>query len=240
MANDLNKDALLEEITRRVIQLDSQRQFDAELNRTINAYIEALDEITTLGKSDIEAIAQQVINEYHQQPKGGLPRLQPKHWLIAGAALLGLVVLMAIFVGKYFGLKEGLNSSPADNTTNQVNNRAQIIRAKLAQVFVQVAPLKVAALEHYLNTLKFPNDFAQLGYKRGEFEDGSLVEKIEFTPAGGILIYLGSSFDAGAKVLLLSDALENNAVFKWRCTTTLPQHYLGPTSAAPCEHSQDL
>ena len=46
------------------------------------------------------------------------------------------------------------------------------------------------------------------------------------------LVSLGTSFDDNTKLLLQSDALKNNAVFKWQCKTTLPQHYLGPTSGA--------
>ncbi len=240
MTATINKDALLEEITRRVIQLDSQRQFDNDLRMTVNAYIEALDEITSLSKADIEALAQQVIDE-HQRPKPQLGLgLTTKHWLMAGGGLFTLILLMAIFTGKYFGLKEGLYSGTTPAGENQINNRAQIIRAKLAQVFTQVSPLKVATLEHYQSTLKFPTTFTEIGYKTADFVDGNLIKAIDFTAEGGILIKLGSSFDSDAKVLLQSDALQNNAIFKWQCKTTIPQQYLGPVSAAPCEFTQDL
>lgn len=237
----LNKEALLEEITRRVIQLDSQRQFDQDLHDTVNAYVEALDEITAVGKTDIEAIARQVINEYSHKGAGqqGLT-LNLKHGLIAGVALLALLLVMAIFAGKYFGLKEGVTAGVPQADDSQINNRALIIRAKLAQVFVLMAPLKVAALEHYQTTLKFPSNYEELGYKSREFEDGRLVDKIEFTAEGGILLQLGKDFDPNSKLLLLSDALENNQVFKWRCKTTIPQHYLGPVSAAPCEFADNF
>ncbi|MDZ7922454.1 MAG: pilin, partial [Marinagarivorans sp.] len=120
----------------------------------------------------------------------------------------------------------------------QMNNRALIIRAKLAQVFALVSPLKLAALEHYQNTLKFPSQFEELGYKRQEFEDGKLIDRIEFTAEGGILLQLGKDFDPNSKLLLLSDALKNHQIFKWQCKTNIPQHYLGPISAAACEFSE--
>ena len=106
MAATLDKDALLDEITRRVIQLDSQRQFDEDLHKTVSAYIEALDEITSVGKSDIEAIAQQVINEHRQLRAAPGFILTLKHGLVAGAVLLAVLLFMAIYTGKYFGLKE--------------------------------------------------------------------------------------------------------------------------------------
>lgn len=241
MAEIYNKDALLDEISRRVIQLDSQRQYDEELHKTVQAYIEALDEITSVGKPDIEAIARQVINEYRQHSKAtqGL-NVTRKHLLAAGGAFLALLVLMAIFTGKYFGLKEGLHEfTPAVNGADgQINNRAQIIRAKLAQVFNQTAALKTAALEHYQTTLKFPSNFVELGYKNADFEDGDLVQQISFTPAGGILIQLGKSFDADTRLLLQSDALENNAVFRWKCITNIPQQHLGAASSAACQFAE--
>jgi hypothetical protein len=243
MVEAYNKDALLDEITRRVIQLDSQRQFDEELRKTVQAYIEALDEITSVAKPDIEAIAQQVISEYqlNAQAAYGL-NVTRKHMLAAGAAFLALLLFMAIFTGKYFGLKEGLyGAAPTANVNDgQVNNRAQIIRAKLAQVFTQAAPLKLAALEHYQTTLKFPTNFDELGYKRDDFEDGDLIKNINFTPTGGILIALGNGFDANTNLLLQSDALENKAVFRWKCTTNIPQLYLGPASSAPCQFSENF
>ncbi|HEY6527380.1 MAG TPA: pilin [Cellvibrionaceae bacterium] len=241
MVDVYNKDALLDEITRRVIQLDSQRQFDEELRKTVQAYIEALDEITSVAKPDIEAIAQQVINEYQQNAKTayGLS-ITRNHIFAAGAVFLALLLFMAIFTGKYFGLKEGLYGiAPAVNANDsQVNNRAQLIRAKLVQAFNQTAPLKVAALEHYQTTLKFPATFDELGYKSTDFEDGDLIEHINFTSAGGILITLGKGFDANTRLLLQSDALENKAVFRWKCTTNIPQLYLGAASSAPCQFSE--
>lgn len=241
MAEQFNKEALLEEITRRVIQLDSQRQFDQELHNTVKAYIEALDEITSVGKPDIETIARQVINEY--SVKGAVQQsltLNLKHSLIAGALLLVLLLIMALFAGKYFGLKEGVTGGVPQQDDSQINNRAMIVRAKLAQVFVQLAPLKVAALEHYQTVLKFPTNFAEIGYNASEFEDGKLIDKIEFTAQGGILVQLGRDFDPNSKLLLLSDALENKQIFKWQCKTNIPQHYLGPVSAAPCEFADNF
>lgn len=240
MADTLNKDALLDEITRRVIQLDSQRQFDEDLHKTVSAYIEALDEITSVGKSDIEAIAQQVINEHRQLRAAPGFIFTLKHGLIVGAVLLAVLLFMAIYTGKYFGLKEALSNGSSDTPASQINNRAQIIRAKLSEVFVVLSPLKTAALEHYQTTLKFPSNFAEIGYQQADFIDGKLIRAIVFTAEGGILVSLGASFDDNTKLLLQSDALKNNAVFKWQCKTTLPQHYLGPTSAAPCEYAQDL
>jgi hypothetical protein len=217
MTEQINKDALLDEITRRVIQIDGQRQFDQDLRNTVNAYIDALNEITHLSKADIEAIAQQVIAEYQQPKAAGQFRITRKQGLVAGGALFSLILLMAIFTGKYFGLKEGLDSGAAPDSGSQANNRAHIIRVKLSQVIVQVTPLKTAALEHYQTTLKFPSSFAEIGYNSSDFIDGKLITALEFTAEGGILLELGSSFDPQSKLLLQSNALQNGAIFKWTC-----------------------
>jgi hypothetical protein len=85
-----DEDKILDEIRRRVLQIENQQLSKEEKEQIREAHYEALDQIThKLNKSDIEKIARQVREDFERKAR--------QKWVYAGVLLLLLLIAVGAF-----------------------------------------------------------------------------------------------------------------------------------------------
>ena len=99
--NDKLNDKILEEIRNRVIERDQEKKNEHEIKEMREANIEALTELTTLSRQEVEKIADEVKNEHLLKEKQKQKRIV--NYSLAGVALI--VILFIVFKPKHH-LKE--------------------------------------------------------------------------------------------------------------------------------------
>jgi len=242
------REELLDKLTKRVLDLDLKRSLGEDINLREVAldHINALDEITSIDKSEIEQIANQIIKEYQEKQTtsqkfhGFLSKNRKELLIFLIATLFALVIFFGILL---------LNSSKSNDinvppsaglTQTSETNRVYYVRAMLAQVVSQMTGAKMLFTEFYMVTGKMPSKFEDMEYALLDLQDSNLIKKANITKSGELVVLLSDDFGENKVVKLVSSTNRSGTNIKWVCETNLEPKFLGISQTAFCKYNQDL
>jgi len=242
------KDQILKMLTKRVLDLDLKRSLgeDIDLQEIALDHINALDEITSIDKSEIEKIADQIIKEYQekQTPKQKLYQFFKKYsrelviFLIA--SLLVLVIFLSFLLFRFSEPNNTSQNFDSPLTQPSETNRIFYVRSMLAQVVSQMTGVKMYFAEFYMAAGKMPNKFEDLKDIMLDLQDSPLIEKADITKSGELVVFLSDDFGEGKVVKLKSSTSRSGMNVKWVCETNLEKKFLGVSQAAFCTYNEDI
>jgi len=240
--------AVLDEITRRVFALEGKQRHFERHSEELNDHIEALAEVSHLPRHQIEAIAYALTHDDSLQPRSQ-PFWRP---LVAALAMASVVVGLLFFInrpmtpGTQAPVVEPLQPQaaapaptvptaqpPQDITPPQpvvmLNPAVQelyIQRARLANVFSLLSPLKTYIAMYYAENGKHPESFKQLGIPDEDMNDGEYIKQVKILPEGALRVELSEFFGTGAYLTLTQQTIMGGTQIKWACSSNLSQEVL--------------
>lgn len=251
---DNSKDEILEELSNRVFAIDAKRNIDddADLKKIATDYIDALDELTDLDKSEIERIANEVIAEYElkKSDEKSSSLLHDYRKVLIPAGIVFIFIIGIIF-SRFFGSSQEQFQPVSPNTTvintsaisdtSQITQRSYYIRSKLAQVLNDITMMKMYIGEYYMATGELLTNIDELGgITIEDFEENESIDKFFLTKNGGVGVSLSKDLGVDKSLILIPKVSKSGAMIKWRCETNVEQKYLGVPKAAFCICNPDL
>jgi len=241
--------AILDEITRRVFELEGeQRHFDHH-SEELQAHIAALAEVSRVPRHEIEAIAYALTHDQRIQPRG-LRFWHP----------VAVILTMASVAGIWFFINRPPAQAPVvappkppvatpppqaplpqeaipASTPPQIAppkppalplqvENLYVQRAALANVFSRVVVLKTYVAIYYAENGKHPENFKQLGMADEDMNDGEYIKQVKILPEGSLRVELTDFFGKGRFLTLTQHAIMGGTQIKWECFSNLAPEVL--------------
>lgn len=231
---DDSKETLLDDILRKVIEIDRRKKHDSELKERIQDHISALTEVTSLPQEEIERIAQQICSEHQRGPFDfDLLLKLPKIFYISLVVLLFIGAISIWFL--HFGYQRGVKDSSPNIEHITENRRAEFIKKYLNTALSELNMVKINYLEDYMATGSFPTSLHEVGMNEADVKS-DVIDSVRFTEDSGIKVLLSPLFGKEKYLVLETDQDKTNGSFIWRCYTNIPQKLLGAKSASFCDY----
>ncbi|MFY2762958.1 pilin [Arenimonas sp. MALMAid1274] len=118
------------------------------------------------------------------------------------------------------GARAALDQQASDEEARRIELERQAKEMRLsalaAEALARANMVKVGVVEHYMNTLEWPRDLAEIGMGQpADFRSGP-VESIRLEPQGVILISMQSDVAPGGKLRLVPKA-NPSGMIDWTC-----------------------
>lgn len=231
---DDSKEALLDDILKKVIEIDRRKKYDSELKDRIQDHVSALTEVTSLPQEEIEKIAQQICSEHQRGPFDlGLLLKLPKTFYISLVVFLFIGAISIWFL--HFGYQKGVKDSSPNIEYVTENRRAEFIKKYLNTALSELNMVKLSYLEDYMATGNFPMSLPQLGLNETDVKS-DVIDSVKFLENSGIKASLSPLFGEEKYLILETEQDKGNGHFIWRCYTNIPQKLLGAKSASFCDY----
>ncbi len=100
-------------------------------------------------------------------------------------------------------------------------------KAKFSQVLVEISGIKVLITEQFYNSGSFPTSLSGLGFNEATLNTGKLIQALQITEKGLILVHLAPDVFGNEKTLTLTPRFTMAGMnLHWDCTSNLEKYLI--------------
>ncbi len=222
-----SEERIQQDIIDRVLALDGNQTAVSIRASEAEATVEALAELTTLDRADIDAVARQVRLEHDARltfAQRVRNFLEDSGYKVLGAMLASFVVIAIFSYTARNTITSTVvvgNTTPPMHAAHSTSQHDYVKAAELAQVLNSVSFLRAAAMQYYLETGAFARSIDELGFASREMTDGEYIDAVNINADGVIIATLSDRFGDGQHLALVPRVVMGGTQVKWACETTL-------------------